>query len=136
MPAPQYQQPYQYGIYPQPVQPVQPVQPKQTIQPVQPAQSIQVTKPYQNAPPIIPENVPFRNHANIQGVQQNIIHRAGVGSHMIRPPLATGTMTTRDMMNTIQGNSFSLKRNSVYISFLKIVIFIVPSYHAMPPSKR
>ena len=116
----QPKQPIQPGqqVQPKPqIQSVQPVQPGQSVQPKQPGQSIQVTKPYQNTPPIIPENVPFRNQANIQGVQQNIIHRAGDGSPMIRPPLPIGNLATRDMMNTIQGNSFSLKRNSVYISF-------------------
>ena len=79
MPAPQYQQPYQYGIYPQSVQPVQPVQQPIVVSVVedqpqipyaQPVDSVYVAdkkkkqKKEEIEDPLIPEPTPSRSYTN------------------------------------------------------------------------
>ena len=76
MPAPQYQQPYQYGIYPQPVQPVQqPIvvsvvedQPQipyaEPVEPVYYNDKKKKQKKEEIQDPLIPEPTPSRSYTN------------------------------------------------------------------------
>lgn len=75
--------------------------------------------PVQSVPPgnPLPPTIPLRNQAMMQGIQQNIVHRSVDGSPMIRTPLQGNPNPTHEMMNTVQGNAFSMKRTTPYISF-------------------